>query len=234
MRTTRSAAAAAVFAAVLLAGACSSSTKSTAAAGAPAQTTSSAAAPVTVTSTVTSAPGSASGSSSGGGQSTAVPSSAGSSPATAPGSASGSACQASNLKVTIIHGTDADPDPSKTNDPATVSFQNTGQSTCTMQGHAQVDLVSTSGMDWPLEDQSGTTPKLTLAPGTSALASLYVLSHTDGAGTNGFQVKSAVIIPPDTKTPTTVPWPWTWALEDQSAATHPGTFIGAVNQTASS
>jgi hypothetical protein len=143
-----------------------------------------------------------------------------------------SACQGSNLKVTIVHGTDADPDPSKSNDPATVSITNSGQSTCTVQGHPQVDLISTAGDDWPLVSQSGPTPKLTLKPGMSALASLYLLSHTPDAGTQAFQVKSAVIIPPDTKTPTTVAWPWTWALERQDAATNPGTFIGAVSQTA--
>lgn len=235
MRIQRSAAAAAVFAAVLLAGACSSSTKSTNA-GAAAQTsvaqTSAAAAPVTVTSTVTSAsaPASGSGSASSGAASSAAPSSAGSSSGQ---STSGTACKGTDLKVTIIHGTDADPDPSKTNDPATLSLTNTGQTTCTVQGHPQVDLISTAGDDWPLTQQSGDVPKLTLRPGESGLASLYVLSHSAGGGGAAFQVKSAVVIPPDTKTPTTVPWPWTWALERQDAATHPGTYIGAVNQTAS-
>lgn len=224
MRIQRSAAAAAVFATVLLAGACSSSTKSTNA-GAPAQSTS-AAAPVTVTSTVTSAPASASGGSS----SSAAPSTAGSSSGQG-GTTSSTACKGADLKVRIVHGTDADPDPTKTNDPATVAITNSGQSTCTIQGHPQVDLISTSGDDWPLVAQAGETPKLTLPPGTSAFASLYVLSHTAGGGSEAFQVKSVVIIPPDTKTPTTVPWPWTWALERQDTATHPGTYIGAVNST---
>lgn len=133
-----------------------------------------------------------------------------------------------------MHGTDADPDPSKANTAAVLSMTNTGKTTCTVQGHPQVDLLSTAGDDWPLVPQSGETPKLTLAPGSSALASLYLLSHTSGAGTEAFQVKSAVITPPDTKVKTTVAWPWTWALERQDAATHPGTYIGAVNQTASS
>lgn len=238
MRIQRSAAAAAVFAAVLLAGACSSSTKSTNA-GAPAQTsaaqtsaaqtsaaqTSAAPAPVTVTSTASSASASGPGSAS-----TAAPSSAGSSSAR---SASGTACKGADLKVTIIHGTDADPDPTKSGDPATLSLTNTGRTTCTVQGHPRVDLISTAGDDWPLVAQAGDTPELTLQPGMSALASLYVLSHTAGGGSQAFQVKSAVVIPPDTTTPTTVPWPWTWALERQDAATHPGTYIGAVNQTAS-
>lgn len=230
MRIQRSAAAAAVFAAVLLAGACSSSTKSTNA-GAPAQSTpsTSAAAPVTVT--VTSAAATSSGPAAGGSSSTAAPSNAGSSSAQ---TASGTACKGTSLKVTIVHGTDADPDPTKSGDPATISITNTGQTACTVQGHPQVDLISTAGDDWPLVPQAGDTPKLTLAPGTSALASLYLLSHTAGGGSQTFQVKSAVIIPPDTKTPTTVAWPWSWALERQDAATHPGTFVGAVNQTASS
>jgi hypothetical protein len=108
---------------------------------------------------------------------------------------------------------------------------NTGQSTCTVQGHPQVDLISATGVDWPLEPQAGDTPKLTLKPGVSALGSVHLLSHTAGGGGSAFQVKSAKITPPDTKTATTVPWPWTWALEDQSAATHAGTFAGAMDQT---
>lgn len=225
MRIQRSAAAAAVFAAVLLAGACSSSTKSTDA-GAPAPSTP-AAAPVTVT--VTSAPATSSGSGAGGSSSSAAPSTAGSS--SAQGGAASTACKGADLKVRIVHGTDADPDPAKSNEAATVAITNSGQSTCTVQGHPQVDLISASGDDWPLVPQAGDTPKLTLPPGTSAFASLYVLSHTAGGGSQAFQVKSAVITPPDTKTPTTVPWPWTWALERQDTATHPGTYIGAVNST---
>jgi hypothetical protein len=226
MRIQRSAAAAAVFAAVLLAGACSSSTKSTNA-GAPAPSTP-AAAPATVT--ITSAPATSSGSAAGGSSSSAAPSTAGSSSAQG-GAASSTACKGADLKVRIVHGTDADPDPAKTNEAATVAITNSGQSTCTVQGHPQVDLISAAGDDWPLVPQAGDTPKLTLPPGTSAFASLYVLSHSAGGGGEAFQVKSAVITPPDTKTPTTVPWPWTWALERQDTATHPGTFIGAVNST---
>jgi hypothetical protein len=226
MGIQRSAAAAAVFAAVLLAGACSSSTKSTNA-GAPAQSTP-AAAPGSVTSTLTPGPATTSGSASGGSSSSAAPSTAGSSSAQ---TASGTACKGADLKVRIVHGTDADPDPAKTNEAATVAITNSGQSTCTVQGHPQVDLISTSGDHWPLVPQAGDTPKLTLPPGTSAFASLYVLSHSAGGGSEAFQVKSAVITPPDTKTPTTVPWPWTWALERQDATAHPETFIGAVNST---
>lgn len=234
MRIMRSATAATVVAAVLLAGACSSSSKSSSASSPAGQTSAAQTSAVGQPSTSTAAPStvtSASGSASGGAPSTAVPSSAGSSGGSG---TSGSVCQGSNLKVTIVHGTDADPDPTKQNASAVVSITNTGQSTCTVQGHPKVDLISTSGDDWPLVNQSGDTPKLTLQPGTSALASLYLLPHTPNAGTQAFQVKSAVIIPPDAKTPTTVPWPWTWALERQDAATNPGTFIGAVNQTGSS
>jgi hypothetical protein len=237
MRITRSAAAAAVFAAVLLAGACSSNAKSAGAAGGPAAQTSTAVQSSTAAaapSTVTSAPDSASSSASAGAPSTAVPSSSGPTGSTGSTGTSGSACQGSNLKVTIVHGTDADPDPTKPNASATVSITNTGTSTCTVQGHPKVDLISTSGDDWPLVNQSGATPKLTLQPGTAALAALYLLPHTPDAGTQAFQVKSAVITPPDTKTPTTVAWPWNWALERQDAATNPGTFIGAVNQTGTS
>jgi len=235
MRIMRSATAATVVAAVLLAGACSSSSKSSSASSGPAgQTSASQTSAVGQPSTSTAAPSTvtlASGGTSGGSSSTAVPSSAGSSGASG---TSVSACQGSNLKVTIVHGTDADPDPTKSNAAAVVSITNTGHSTCTVQGHPKVDLISTSGDDWPLVNQSGATPKLTLQPGTSALASLTLLPHTPDAGTQAFQIKSAVITPPDTTTPTTVSWPWTWALQRQDAATNPGTVIGAVNQTASS
>lgn len=233
MRMTRSMALVTVCATVLLAGACASSSKPTGAASGSTSPTSASAA-TSASSATTGAPAtgtSASGSASGGEPTTAAPSKTGSSGGSG---AAASACQGTNLKVTLVHGTDADPDPSKSDTSAVVMLTNTGKATCTMQGHPQVDLISTSGEDWPLENQSGDTPKLTLPPGTSALASLYLLSHTSGTGTQAFQVKSAKIVPPDTKTPTTVAWPWTWPLEDQSAATHPGTYIGAVNQTGTS
>jgi len=230
MRISRTATVTAVFAAVLLAGACQSSSKS----AAPAATSPTSAAAPSSAAVDSSAPSAGSDSASGA-------STASSSKAAAPGTAKStaansgvSACQGANLKVTIIHGTDADPVPSQNSSTtAVVSFQNTGSSTCTVQGHPQVDLISTAGYDWQLGPQSGATPKQTLQPGMSALASLTMLPSTPDGGTEAFQVKSARITPPDTKTATTVAWPWTWPLQLQDAATHPGTFIGAVNQTAS-
>ncbi|MFG2602134.1 DUF4232 domain-containing protein [Streptomyces sp. NPDC048514] len=148
-----------------------------------------------------------------------------------------SACTGAELKPSIVHGTDADPDPQATSTTATLLFTNVGRRTCTVQGHPGVDLVTASGDTWSIAWQKTTARKVTLRPGVATMAELTFLpvGPTSGApDQKPFLPTNVKVTPPDTTTTASLAWPWQdIAVLRQDGATHPGTYIGTVAGTAS-
>lgn len=152
-------------------------------------------------------------------------------------SAGKTACTGAELKPSIVHGTDADPDPKAGQTQATLLFTNVGKRTCTVQGHPGVDLVDSSGKSWSLMWQKATAAKISLKPGTATMADLTfvpVSPNSAASDQKPFKVAHVKVTPPDTTATATLAWPWpSIAVELQDGATHPGTYIAPVNGTAS-
>ncbi|MFJ7257728.1 DUF4232 domain-containing protein [Streptomyces sp. NPDC098085] len=159
------------------------------------------------------------------------------SPKTAVRAAAKSACTGAELKPSLVHGTDADPDPEATQTTATLLFANVGKRTCTVQGHPGVDLVTATGDRWSIVWQKTTAQKVTLRPGVATMAELTFLPVSPASSApdqKPFLPKSVKVTPPDTTTTATLAWPWQRiAVLRQDGATHPGTYVGPVAGTAS-
>ncbi|MFF2964765.1 DUF4232 domain-containing protein [Streptomyces sp. NPDC057963] len=157
---------------------------------------------------------------------------------TAARAAAKSACTGAELKPSLVHGTDADPDPKATQTTATLLFTNVGKRTCTVQGHPGVDLVTATGDRWSIAWQKTTAQKVTLQPGVATMAELTFLPVSPSSSApdqKPFLPKSVKVTPPDTTTTATLAWPWQRiAVLRQDGATHPGTYVGPVAGTASS
>ncbi|MHB9860996.1 DUF4232 domain-containing protein [Streptomyces sp. YIM S03343] len=151
-------------------------------------------------------------------------------------SAGKTACTGAELKPSIVHGTDADPDPKAGQTQATLLFTNVGKRTCTVQGHPGVDLVDSSGKSWSLMWQKATAAKISLKPGTATMADLTfvpVSPNSTASEQKPFKVANVKVTPPDTTATATLAWPWpSIAVQLQDGATHPGTYIGPVFGTA--
>lgn len=147
------------------------------------------------------------------------------------------ACTGAELKPSIIHGTDADPDPKASQTHVTLLFTNVGKRTCTVQGHPGVDLVNSSGKAWSLMWQKTTAEKISLKPGVATMADLTILPISPTSKTSDqqpFKVAHVKITPPDTTATATLAWPWPdIAVQLQDGATHPGTYVSPVSGTAS-
>ncbi|MFD7919899.1 DUF4232 domain-containing protein [Streptomyces sp. NPDC059740] len=160
------------------------------------------------------------------------------SPKAAAPAASKTACTGAELKPSIVHGTDADPDPEASQTTATLLFTNVGKRTCTVQGHPGVDLVTASGDTWSLMWQKKTAEKVTLRPGVATMAELTFLPVSPSSKApdqQPFLPTGLKVTPPDTTATATLTWPWQdIAVLRQDGATHPGTYISTVEGTASS
>jgi hypothetical protein len=148
------------------------------------------------------------------------------------------ACTGAELRPSLVHGTDADPDPAAVQTTALLLFTNVGRRTCTVQGYPGLDLVSTGGDTWSIARQRTTAEKVTLKPGVATMAELTFLPvspHSSAPGEKAFVPASVKVTPPNTTRTTTLAWPWEdIAVLDQTGATRPGTYIGTVFGTASS
>ncbi|MFJ9036829.1 DUF4232 domain-containing protein [Streptomyces sp. NPDC102406] len=146
------------------------------------------------------------------------------------------ACTGSELKPSLVHGTDADPDGTATQTSATLLFTNVGKRTCTLKGHPGLDLVNAKGEAWSVAWQKKTAEKVTLKPGVATMAELTFLPvspKSTGAGAEAFVPVKVKVTPPDTTATTTLAWPWkNIAVLRQDGATHPGTYISTVSGTA--
>ncbi|MEU0135825.1 DUF4232 domain-containing protein [Streptomyces sp. NPDC006296] len=152
--------------------------------------------------------------------------------------AKATACTGTELRPTLVHGTDADPDPEAVQTTALLLFTNVGERTCTVQGYPGLDLVDADGEAWSMARQQGKAEKVTLKPGVATMAELTFLPVSPGSSApdeEAFVPVSVKVTPPDTTRTTTLSWPWKdIAVLDQTGSGRPGTYIGTVFGTASS
>jgi len=153
--------------------------------------------------------------------------SAGSSGAGTSSGSGGSRCHTSELKLSWSAGS---PDMSATNQQsAMVVVKNIGTRTCTLYGFPGVRLISKTGKTWDLARSSVTPSVFTLKPGDdTANVSFTVMPMSAGDAGSSFAPSQVEITPPDETTHVTLSWPFGGTLLDQSAATHPGTFVDPI------
>lgn len=140
------------------------------------------------------------------------------------GSGSGSKiCHADELSGDIAPGSGAQSVGSQ--GVEAVELTNTGSSSCTMHGFPGVDLIAADGHHWSLVRQSASPTTVTLAPGGKAYFGITIMPYESGSGTE-FKGSSILITPPNDTHQLSVKDDL--SLLDQSAATHPATYVGPV------
>lgn len=159
--------------------------------------------------------GSGSGSDSGGGSSSGSGSDS--------GSGSG-ICHADGLSGAVAAGSGAQSVGSQ--GAEVIELTNTGSASCTMHGFPGVDLIASDGHHWSLSRKSASPATVTLAPGGKAYFAVDYLPYESGDGTE-FKATSLLITPPNDTHQLSVKWGEQSVL-DQSAATHPGTYVEPV------
>ncbi|WP_043266345.1 DUF4232 domain-containing protein [Streptomyces sp. CT34] len=111
---------------------------------------------------------------------------------------------------------------------AAVWLKNTGKASCTLDGFPGVQLKSTDGTTWDLRRSAGKPAPVTLKPGARTRFTIELLPST---AKDDKKIEPAVVTvtPPNEKKSVTLKWPYGGAILDQSAATHPGTFVNPIN-----
>lgn len=144
------------------------------------------------------------------------------------GSGSGSTtCHADGLSGTIAAGSGAQ----SVDSPGVevVELTNTGSATCTMHGFPGLDLIASNGHHWSLARKSASATTVTLAPGGKAYFGIDYMPYQSGDGME-FKASSILITPPNDTHQLSVKWGEQSVL-DQSAASHPATFVEPVVKT---
>ncbi|GAA3188146.1 MULTISPECIES: DUF4232 domain-containing protein [Streptomyces] len=108
-----------------------------------------------------------------------------------------------------------------------VWLKNIGSSTCTLKGFPGVSIASTEGGSWDLTRSNKAAQTITLKPGAHTSFTFALLPSTD-AGDNKFTPGMVTITPPNETGHFQLKWPFGGSILDQSAATHPGTFVNPV------
>ncbi|MCO8303629.1 DUF4232 domain-containing protein [Streptomyces sp. RKCA744] len=109
-----------------------------------------------------------------------------------------------------------------------VMLKNTGSADCSMVGFPGVQLQTTHGETWDLRRDNEKPKPVTVSPGEQVAFDITFLASTRDDDRK-FAPNQVVITPPNERGNLVLDWPYGGALLDQSAATHPGTFIGPVN-----
>ncbi|MDN3059845.1 DUF4232 domain-containing protein [Streptomyces sp. SRF1] len=109
-----------------------------------------------------------------------------------------------------------------------VMLKNTGPSDCSMVGFPGVQLQTAHGETWDLRRDNEKPKPVTVSPGEQVAFDITFLASTRDEDRK-FVPDQVVITPPNERGNLVLDWPYGGALLDQSAATHPGTFIGPVN-----
>ncbi len=136
---------------------------------------------------------------------------------------------AADLKAALAPGTGAQtPDQQGAEE---IELTNQSKAACTMKGYPGVDLVGDKGT-WNLPRYQPAQPEqVTLQPGGKAYVRIgYLPSGGQGQGQAEFKVQKIVLTPPDDTRQLTVQWSGA-APQDQSGATHPGTYVRPVAAT---
>ncbi|MGW1835884.1 DUF4232 domain-containing protein [Streptomyces sp. BBFR2] len=110
---------------------------------------------------------------------------------------------------------------------AAVWLKNIGSSTCTIKGFPGVNISGTEGSSWDLRRSNQATPTVTLKPGEHTNFTISLLPSTDSSG-NQVTPGMVTITPPNETKHFQLQWSFGGSILDQSAATHPGTFVNPV------
>jgi len=163
---------------------------------------------------------------------TAVPATADAASATAAPTAAGAArCTAADLSVAL--GT-SQVDGASGQVKVPLVFTNTSKTPCVTWGVPGVDLQGPADPNGPVYSllrpgSDAQHPHITVAPGSSATATVTYLTDTPGSvgssGSTGWMPTQLVTTPPGDTHQITVPWTGHSVLR-QDAATHPGSFVG--------
>jgi Protein of unknown function (DUF4232) len=100
---------------------------------------------------------------------------------------------------------------------------NQTDATCAVRGFPEVQLNGIDGTSWELTRTNAPTNSVVLRPGEHADANLTYLT---AESTDGWEVSSLTVTPPDTTDAQSLPWAPGVPVLKQDAATHPGTYIG--------
>ncbi|WP_405743231.1 DUF4232 domain-containing protein [Streptomyces sp. NBC_01525] len=110
---------------------------------------------------------------------------------------------------------------------AAVWLKNIGSSTCTIKGFAGVSISGGEDGPWDLTRSNQSAPTVTLKPGAHTSFTISLLPSTD-ASDRQVTPGLVMITPPNETKHFQLKWPFGGSLLDQSAATHPGTFVNPV------
>ncbi|WP_404870447.1 DUF4232 domain-containing protein [Kitasatospora griseola] len=137
----------------------------------------------------------------------------------------GRKCTAADLKAAVAGGSGAQsPDAPGAEE---IELTNKSGAVCTMKGYPGVDLVGDRGT-WNLPRfQGAQAEQVTLQPGGKAYVAIDYLPFA-GGGAVEFKVQKIVLTPPDDTSQLTVQWSGA-NPQDQSGATHPGTYVRPVS-----
>ena len=111
---------------------------------------------------------------------------------------------------------------------ARVVLKNTGTTDCTMTGFPGVQLQTAAGETWDLRRTDDKPETVQLDAGGQATFDITFLASTRDDDEK-FMPDQVVITPPDEQRNLTLDWSYGGTLLDQSGATRPGTFVGAVS-----
>ncbi|MBE3201044.1 DUF4232 domain-containing protein [Frankia sp. CH37] len=139
--------------------------------------------------------------------------------------ASASRCSASDLTITL---------PAVTTDPTrqqnvSVLFTNRSAEPCSVRGFPGAQLRTSTADSWDLARSSQVEVRtVTLAPGGTAHATLtYLPANPPGTAGVAFTPEALVVTAPDERESTRIAWTLGPLLR-QDGATHPGTYISAL------
>ncbi|WNV90971.1 DUF4232 domain-containing protein [Umezawaea sp. Da 62-37] len=116
------------------------------------------------------------------------------------------------------------------NDQFNVPIMLTNDSTvrCTIQGFPGVQFQKDNGESWDLVRGDDPIKPVSLAPGQATGATLVFLSSKVQEGTSHWTPDSILITPPNTSDTQRLTWDF-GTIVRQDAATHPGTYVRAVD-----
>ncbi|MCB5908622.1 DUF4232 domain-containing protein [Streptomyces pinistramenti] len=146
-------------------------------------------------------------------------------------SAAGSGGRCTTAHMTAGWGSDGGGVPDMKSDQqqtAAVWLKNTGSTSCTIQGFPGFQIKGNDGSTWDLSRSNQAATARTLKPGEHTSFTIRLLATTSSSDRK-VEPGIVTITPPNEKQHFQLKWPYGGAILDQSAATHPGTFVNPVN-----
>ncbi len=112
---------------------------------------------------------------------------------------------------------------------ASVWLKNTGSGDCTIGGFPGVRLEPATGTAIDLPRSFRKPAPVTLKPGEDTFFTIRLLPEPLDSDQHTIKPSTVLVTPPNEKQHFQLKWPYGGAILDQSAATHPGTFVNPVN-----